>query len=459
MKQTNIKCANYGSVPHRRQADFWRRASSVFIALWTISFLPLSTYAQQSEVSLPDQNTVAAIEHGVNDYQQFIARSVVRVDLDANPVHLLPQNLQSGFVAWEKQWVLEHRLPPTTASSNSGSIIIMPEVFQPTSGSPPPPPPPPPPPNTSQQQQLSDIQNNPRRQLQLIRIYLLQNHAANQPNLWPVLRDVNRLIQASQNGLPSQTTGLVVSNQGRVLVLTSIGIPNDGSPVNVQTPDGKQVSATVLGINDTQDLAVLQLPSNVNLPGIEPTSTVRNGPMMIAVDPAVGNLRFINTSTARPRPRPAEMSFAADLIRTPQFILNMQGQLVAVSTSSHLVIGAASWSDLFNFVNTGKVEQRRFGIRYVSITPDSPLRRQFPQLGTQAAVQVQGVLPRSPAQLVGIRPGDIIVQVDGISIAQLQTWLNRVHDDPQNVQIGILRQGEPLTLSLDLTGKTKPGGP
>ncbi|HMD53168.1 MAG TPA: PDZ domain-containing protein, partial [Phycisphaerae bacterium] len=384
---------------------------------------------------LPDENSIAAIEHGINAYQQFIDRSVVRVNLDANPVHLLPQNLQPAFSDWEQHWVQEHHLPPTASTSNGGSIIIMPEVqstSNPTTA---------PELNDTQQQQLQAIESNPRRQLQLIRIFLQQNHAASQPNLWPVLRTVNQLLMSSQNGLPAVTTGLVVSNQGRVLVLTSIGIPADGSPVQLSTPGGKQISASVLGINNSLDMSVLQLPQNVELPGIEPTSAMRNGPMFIAIDPALGNFRFINPYSTHPRMRTTEMESAGDLTRGPQFILNMHGELVAVTASNHSVIGAASWSDLVNFINTGKIEQRRFGVKYVSITPDSSLRRQYPQLGTQPAVLVQGVLPRSPAEFAGIHPNDIIVQIDGVSIAQLQTWLNRAHDNPQNVQIGILRDG------------------
>jgi S1-C subfamily serine protease len=461
MKQTAIdsKKPDASSVQTCRVTRLLRTAG-VFAALFVLSTAPaMNVRGQETEpptgiatqLVLPDENSIAVIQHGINAYEQYIGRSLVRVNLDSDPVHVLPKAMQPAFWAWENQWTQQHNPPATSASSGSAKILIMPDVI---SG---PGPTPQPPPSIVQQQWSGPIQNNPRRELLLVRLFLVQNHAATRPDLWPVLRGVNQLVTAWQNGFPSSTTGLVVANQGRILVLSTVGIPNDGSPVQLTTQDGKGLTASVVGQNDQLDMTVLQLPKNADLAGIEPTQSMRNGPMYIAVDAAAGNIRFLTPSDIRNRLHPA-VFLAPDAVRTSQFILNMHGELVAVMTTNHTAIGAATWSDLVDFINTGKVEQRRFGVKYVSIVPNSSLRRVYSALGTQPAVLVQSIVPHSPADLGGIQTNDIIVKIDGISIAQLQTWLNRAHDNPENVQISVLRQGKPMTLSLDLTLRYKSAG-
>ena len=73
-------------------------------------------------------------------------------------------------------------------------------------------------------------------------------------------------------------------------------------------------------------------------------------------------------------------------------------------------------------------------------------------------MRVDGVFPDSPAQRVGIEPGDLIVAVDGESIAggedsQLSTEKIK-GPEGSKVTIGVLKDGDVKPRQLEVTRET-----
>lgn len=92
----------------------------------------------------------------------------------------------------------------------------------------------------------------------------------------------------------------------------------------------------------------------------------------------------------------------------------------------------------------GEVKRGQIGVGIQDITPE--LREAFDLANGQQGVLVTGVNEDSPAEKAGIKAGDVIVAVDGVSTnssGQLRS------------QIGVKAIGEKLNLTLIREGKTK----
>jgi S1-C subfamily serine protease len=84
------------------------------------------------------------------------------------------------------------------------------------------------------------------------------------------------------------------------------------------------------------------------------------------------------------------------------------------------------------------------GGTYLGSVPDfSPVDR---------GVKLSGVTPGSPAEKAGVRPGDIIIGLGKLEVADLQglTDALRAHKPGDTVPLQLIRDGQPLTLEVTL---------
>jgi len=104
----------------------------------------------------------------------------------------------------------------------------------------------------------------------------------------------------------------------------------------------------------------------------------------------------------------------------------------------------------------GAVRRGRIGIRAEDLTPESAASLRS---GLSEGAVIRDVEPRSPAERAGIRPGDIVVAVDGVPVrsgGQLRNRIGLVAVDSQ-VALTIERKGSPLTVTarIDAAPVTK----
>ncbi|MGH2685703.1 MAG: S1C family serine protease, partial [Actinomycetota bacterium] len=88
----------------------------------------------------------------------------------------------------------------------------------------------------------------------------------------------------------------------------------------------------------------------------------------------------------------------------------------------------------------------------VSTLPVNPFVAANEGLAVDGGLLVESVLEDGPAQRAGIRPGDVIVRLDGQTILdndELQTELLR-HEPGDSVDVDIVRGTEELTLAVTL---------
>jgi S1-C subfamily serine protease len=75
---------------------------------------------------------------------------------------------------------------------------------------------------------------------------------------------------------------------------------------------------------------------------------------------------------------------------------------------------------------------------------------------TSWTVSIASVWPHGPADKAGVKRGDVLASVDGVSVAHLSPIGNEfaIRDRPpgSHVKLGVTRGGQPLTLDVVVAG-------
>jgi S1-C subfamily serine protease len=97
-------------------------------------------------------------------------------------------------------------------------------------------------------------------------------------------------------------------------------------------------------------------------------------------------------------------------------------------------------------VRTGEVRRGRLGVQIQDVGPDIAESLRLPKIG---GALIAGVEDGSPAEKAGLKPGDVIVAVDGKAIEGPADLRARIGLMPvgERIQMTAIRDGRPITLS------------
>jgi serine protease Do len=232
-------------------------------------------------------------------------------------------------------------------------------------------------------------------------------------------------------------SGFVINSNGQIL--TNAHVVNDADTVTVSFSDGRTVNGKVLGQDKLTDIAVVQVPVN-NLPTVELATSeqVQPGQWAIAIGNPLGLQETVTVGVVSATDRSISDIGASDsrigYIQTDAAInpgnsggplLNARGQVIGVNTAiiqGAQGIGFAIPIDTAQRIaqqltTQGKVEHPFIGIQMIPLTPE--VKQRINSLAnTNVRVQAdQGILivrvvPGSPADKAGLRPGDVIQQIN-----------------------------------------------
>ena len=228
-------------------------------------------------------------------------------------------------------------------------------------------------------------------------------------------------------------SGFILSPDG--IVLTNAHVVGPARTVRIGLADGRELVGQVLGGDPSVDVAVVRVDAR-DLPSVTigDADRLEVGQMAIAIGNPLGLERTVTSgvvSAINRNPR----GFGLDgLIQTDAAIspgnsggplLDSEGRVIGINTAVLRAPGAeglgfaipiALASDVARqVVETGKVTRAFLGISFRDIDPQ--LAEQF-DLPVREGVMVAMVGRSTPAGQAGIRPGDIITQVDDTAITQ-----------------------------------------
>lgn len=279
----------------------------------------------------------------------------------------------------------------------------------------------------------------------------------------------------------SAGTGIIISKDGYVLTNRHV-IPDSATNVKIVLSDGTEYeNVRVVGRDSLNDLAFLKI-NNVNdlTPAkLGDSGTAGVGDKVIAIGNALGQYQTTVTSgiiSAVGRPLTASDQTGGDseqlenLLQTDAAInpgnsggplVNISGQVIGINTavaSEAQGIGFAipindAKGLIKSVTDSGELKRAYLGVRYVSITPDVAKQLNLQVKNGAYISDADGaVVSGSPADKAGLRPKDIIVKVNGVSVdAQhpLSSLLSQ-YVPGDSVEITYIRDGREQTTKVTL---------
>ena len=278
------------------------------------------------------------------------------------------------------------------------------------------------------------------------------------------------------NGEPMQGgagSGVVVAPDGLILTNSHVAGAAGGSAsrIGVTTPDGQELRARLVGDDPDTDLALLRVDESVTLPAapLGDSKRLKRGQLVIAIGNPLGFESTVTTGVVSALGRSLRSRngrLIDDVIQTDAALnpgnsggplVSSHGEVVGINTA--VIMGAqgicfAVAANTANFVlgelvRHGRVRRAFIGIAAQQIAVPRRLRHAA-ELKQERAVIAGTVEPDSAAGSAGLRPGDIIVRLDGTTISGADDLVRALTGDKigRNVALEVLRGTELLTLSL-----------
>jgi serine protease Do len=314
---------------------------------------------------------------------------------------------------------------------------------------------------------LSGLESEVTRVVERIRpaVVRLERREAPEPG-----RDRPDRAGGSGSGVVIDPTGLLLTNDHVVR----------GAPlIEVILEDGEEVTGTVRGEDPLTDLALVALPEGRYASATLGDSTdLRVGQFALAIGNSLGLPGEATVSlgvvSALGRPLPGADFIVEGLIQTDAAInpgnsggplVNLAGEVIGITTAIAPFaqgVGFAVPSRTARSV-VDQLRRHRRVIRPwlgVSVTPVTPaLRRRFgPTRSTGLAIA--SVVPSSPADSAGLRPGDVLFRVGATGIRSLRDLVEGLGSAPIGSQVDIaFARGAREHRTLIRLAEAPPAGP
>ena len=297
------------------------------------------------------------------------------------------------------------------------------------------------------------------------------------PNLIdPLLRDLWGDPVVGPEREKGQGSGVVIDKDG--LILTNAHVVERVDLVKVTLANGEQSDGQVIGTDPVTDLALVRLKElKVDQAPLGDSEELEVGDWAIALGTPYGLERTVTLGIVSSLHRSiSTLGFSdkrLDLIQTDAAInpgnsggplVNGQGDVIGINTLVRSGPGAGlgfaipinlakSVSD--HLLSDGEVVHPYLGIQLVALTPRIAKEHNLDpnslvQLPEMAGALIQSVVPDSPADLTGLRRGDLVIGFGDLEISGPQELLNKV-DKAQiglPLSIKIIRNSRAVTLSI-----------
>jgi serine protease DegQ len=275
--------------------------------------------------------------------------------------------------------------------------------------------------------------------------------------------------------MSSLGSGVIVSGEG--YILTNFHVVEGADQIEVGLADGRKAAARVVGTDPETDLAVIRI-SERNLPVmvLGQPDEARVGDVVLAIgNPfGVGQTVTMGIISAVGRNN-LHINHFENFIQTDAAInfgnsggalVDIHGNLLGINsaiysqTGGSIGIGFAipvstARSVLEAIIKHGQVVRGWIGIESQDITPE--LADSF-GLGRSSGAIIAGVVRNGPADRAGVRPGDILLAVEGKIVKNTGDMLNLIAQlaPGAKAKLKLMRQNRESTVDVTVGKRPRP---
>jgi Do/DeqQ family serine protease len=270
-------------------------------------------------------------------------------------------------------------------------------------------------------------------------------------------------------------SGVIVSSAG--YILTNNHVVEAADEIEVALSDGMKLLAKVVGSDPETDLAVLRVEA-ANLPAITFGSSerLRVGDVVLAIGNPLGIGQTVTSGIVSALGRSGlGINIFENFIQTDAAInqgnsggalVDARGNLVGINTAilsqtgGSIGIGLAIPASMAKtvmeqIISNGTVTRGWIG---VELAPVPPAMAESFNLGAAEGAIIKGVLSGGPADKGGVKPGDVLVAIEGRPVADPQGVLNLVTGITPGsaAKLKLKRKGQDLELAVTVGRRPKP---
>ena len=267
-------------------------------------------------------------------------------------------------------------------------------------------------------------------------------------------------------------SGFILTEDG--YILTNYHVVENSNSITVAMYNGDTYDATLIGYDESNDVAVLKVDAEGLSPVVLGDSDNLNvGDSVVAIGNPLGELTFSETSgivSALNREVTMSSDTTMDLIQTDCAInsgnsggalFNMYGEVVGITNAKYSSSSSSSSASIDNIgfaipinqvygivksiIENGYIEKPFIGVSVLTVSDET---RKY---GLPGGASVQSVTADSPAEEAGLQINDIITKVNDTEITTSNDLVKQVRAaNPGDVlTVTVYRQG--VTLELTVT--------
>lgn len=291
----------------------------------------------------------------------------------------------------------------------------------------------------------------------------------------PFFRDFfgDNIPQGKQQIQRGTGSGFIINTDG--FILTNAHVIDQADQVTVTLKDGRTFDGKVIGSDPVTDVAVVKINAS-NLPIIDlgDSNQLQIGEWAIAIGNPLGLDNTVTTgiisATGRNSTEIGESDKRVSFIQTDAAInpgnsggplLNSNGEVIGINTAIIQNAQGLGFAIPINkaqqiadqLISKGKVEHAYLGIQMVTLTPEIKDRLKDNQgliVDSDKGVLIMRVMNDSPADLGGLKSGDIIVKVNNEAISS-STEVQQIVDSlsvGSNLPMTVQRNGKSINLNI-----------
>ena len=295
-------------------------------------------------------------------------------------------------------------------------------------------------------------------------------YAANVNSTVGITTSVTTNFWGFQTTSAASGSGFILTADG--YVLTNYHVIESSSSISVTLYDGKSYDATLIGYDESSDIAVLKIDAEGLTPVVLGDSDNLNvGDSVVAIGNPLGELTFSLTSgavSALNREITLSNSVTMNLIQTDCAInsgnsggalFNLYGEVIGITNAKYSGSGSGASIDNIGFaipinhvrgIVESIIENGYVAKPYIGVTV-SDVSEETMGYGLPAGAAVKAVSEDSPAEKAGLQVNDIITAVNGKEISG-RTGLSEAVSAASvgdTLTLTVYRQGN--TISVDVT--------